>query len=213
VTLGLGVTHARTQRRLGVSTDRASARTETSYSLPLTRRGSWTYGAGFVALSSPTKRTPKRAQPISRPYAEPSSSVSASLFSTSHLRCPDRIVRKDGCCLPEVARSDEESLRRWSGVASRGGASRDAVKTTQAQAIDIGVQRAQTEHAIALLLESCVLVFTSPAPLVTSLPSIPFGAPSELLERSQTSRLPNGVWRQPMRKSGSPKLRSFPRSH
>ena len=27
-----------------------------------------------------------------------------------------------------------------------------------------------------------------------------------------TSQLPNGVWRQPMRKSGSPKPRSFPRS-
>jgi len=58
------------------------------------------------------------------------------------------------------------------------------LKTTQAQATDLGVQRAQLEHAIA------VLIGRPPATLelaLASLPaapsSIPVGVPSELLER------------------------------
>jgi NodT family efflux transporter outer membrane factor (OMF) lipoprotein len=58
------------------------------------------------------------------------------------------------------------------------------LKSTQAQAIDVEVQRAQLEHAIA------VLVGKPPADLTVSVialsaqpPSIPVGLPSELLER------------------------------
>jgi NodT family efflux transporter outer membrane factor (OMF) lipoprotein len=58
------------------------------------------------------------------------------------------------------------------------------LKTTQAQAIDVGVQRAQTEHAIALLIGKPASTFSSPvAPLATVVPEIPVGVPSELLER------------------------------
>ena len=60
------------------------------------------------------------------------------------------------------------------------------LKTTQAQAIDIGVQRAQMEHAIALLVGKPPSVFSiapSPLPLATVPPPIPVGVPSALLER------------------------------
>jgi NodT family efflux transporter outer membrane factor (OMF) lipoprotein len=58
------------------------------------------------------------------------------------------------------------------------------LKTTQAQAIDVGVQRAQLEHAIALLIGQPASTFALPsAPLATLPPSIPIGVPSELLER------------------------------
>ena len=62
------------------------------------------------------------------------------------------------------------------------------LKTTQAQAIDLGVQRAQLEHAIALLMGKPASDFSVPfSPLAVtanlSLPAIPFGLPSELLER------------------------------
>jgi len=58
------------------------------------------------------------------------------------------------------------------------------LKTTQAQAIDLGVQRAQLEHAIATLTGKPASSFHLPAaPLVESLPSIPVGIPSDLLER------------------------------
>ena len=58
------------------------------------------------------------------------------------------------------------------------------LKTTQAQAIDVGVQRAQLEHAIALLMGQAPSTFTLPvAPLTATPPVIPVGVPSELLER------------------------------
>ncbi|WP_035277684.1 efflux transporter outer membrane subunit [Desulforegula conservatrix] len=58
------------------------------------------------------------------------------------------------------------------------------LKSTQAQVIDIGVQRAQLEHAIALLTGQPASNFSLAfAPLEVSPPPIPVGVPSELLER------------------------------
>ena len=58
------------------------------------------------------------------------------------------------------------------------------LKTTQAQAIDLGVQRAQLEHAIAILMGKPPATFSiPPAPLALKVPAIPAGVPSELLER------------------------------
>lgn len=58
------------------------------------------------------------------------------------------------------------------------------LRSTQAQAIDIGVQRALLEHAIAVLVGKAPAEFSiAPAQLTISLPAIPVGVPSELLER------------------------------
>ena len=58
------------------------------------------------------------------------------------------------------------------------------VKTTQAQAIDIGVQRAQLEHAIAVLIGKPPSEFSlAAAPLAGEPPPVPVGVPSALLER------------------------------
>jgi NodT family efflux transporter outer membrane factor (OMF) lipoprotein len=58
------------------------------------------------------------------------------------------------------------------------------LKTTQAQAIDLGVQRAQMEHAIAMLVGKAASVFSIPeTPLSATPPPIPLGVPSVLLQR------------------------------
>ena len=58
------------------------------------------------------------------------------------------------------------------------------LKSTQAQAIDTGVQRAQLEHAIATLTGKAPAEFSiAPAPLAVAMPRVPIGLPSELLER------------------------------
>ena len=58
------------------------------------------------------------------------------------------------------------------------------LETTQAQTIDVGVARAQYEHAAAVLIGKPPAEFTlPPLPLTTPPPSIPAGVPSELLER------------------------------
>jgi len=56
--------------------------------------------------------------------------------------------------------------------------------TTEAQATDLGIQRAQTEHAIALLLGQPASTYSIKTnQLVAKPPAIPFGVPSQLLER------------------------------
>ena len=58
------------------------------------------------------------------------------------------------------------------------------LKSTMATALDIGVDRAQLEHAIALLIGKPASVFSIPrAPLPSALPVVPVGLPSALLER------------------------------
>ena len=58
------------------------------------------------------------------------------------------------------------------------------LETTQVQATDIAVQRAQFEHAIAILIGKPPADFSlPPAPLDLQPPDIPAGLPSELLER------------------------------
>jgi NodT family efflux transporter outer membrane factor (OMF) lipoprotein len=61
---------------------------------------------------------------------------------------------------------------------------RTILETTQAQLIDVGVARAQFEHAAAVLVGKPPADFSlPPLPLTTPPPPIPVGVPSELLER------------------------------
>lgn len=72
------------------------------------------------------------------------------------------------------------------GVAARGNVilAQSQYKSTQAQLIDVGAQRAQVEHAIALLVGKPASMFSiGAAALPTTLPATPVGIPSALLER------------------------------
>jgi NodT family efflux transporter outer membrane factor (OMF) lipoprotein len=61
---------------------------------------------------------------------------------------------------------------------------RTIVETTRAQMIDVGVARAQYEHAVTVLIGEPPAEFSlPPLPLTTTPPPIPVGIPSELLER------------------------------
>jgi NodT family efflux transporter outer membrane factor (OMF) lipoprotein len=58
------------------------------------------------------------------------------------------------------------------------------LQTTQVQATDLAAQRAQFEHAIAVLIGKPPAAFSlAPAPLTIAPPLVPAGLPSELLER------------------------------
>jgi NodT family efflux transporter outer membrane factor (OMF) lipoprotein len=89
--------------------------------------------------------------------------------------------------LADYARSVQLNQNQYdAGVAARGNVilAQSQFKTTQAQSIDVGVQRAQVEHAIALLVGKPASQFAiAPAPLPTVLPPVPVGVPSTLLER------------------------------
>jgi NodT family efflux transporter outer membrane factor (OMF) lipoprotein len=76
--------------------------------------------------------------------------------------------------------------RYAAGIASRADVlqAETQLKTTKAQAIDLGVQRAQLEHAIAILMgKPPATVSIPPALVALKVPAIPAGVPSELLER------------------------------
>lgn len=61
---------------------------------------------------------------------------------------------------------------------------RTILETTRAQAVDVGVARAQYEHAVAVLIGKPPASFAlPPLPLTAPPPPIPVGVPSELLER------------------------------
>jgi NodT family efflux transporter outer membrane factor (OMF) lipoprotein len=58
------------------------------------------------------------------------------------------------------------------------------LKSTQAAAIDLAIQRGQLEHAIAVLIGKPVAQFSlPPAPLVVKIPDVPLDLPSDLLQR------------------------------
>lgn len=61
---------------------------------------------------------------------------------------------------------------------------RTILETTRAQLVDVGVARAQYEHAAAVLVGKPPAEFSlAPLPLTTPPPRIPVGLPSDLLER------------------------------
>jgi NodT family efflux transporter outer membrane factor (OMF) lipoprotein len=93
--------------------------------------------------------------------------------------------------LNDTVKAFEEALqltiRRFEGgVAPKSDVAqaRTQLETTQVQATDIAVQRAQFEHAIAILIGKPPADFSlPPVPLDLQPPDIPVGVPSELLER------------------------------
>jgi NodT family efflux transporter outer membrane factor (OMF) lipoprotein len=93
--------------------------------------------------------------------------------------------------LDRTAKSYEDYLkltkdRYNSGVASGGDVAlaQTQLDTTRAQLIDLGVARAQYEHAIAILAGKPPAAVTVPAALLKAVPpAVPVGVPSALLER------------------------------
>ncbi len=93
--------------------------------------------------------------------------------------------------LEDTAKGYEKSLeltqnRHGEGIASGAdiAQAQTQLESTRAQAVDVGVQRAALEHAIAVLIGKPPAEFSLPvAELAATPPPIPAGVPSDLLER------------------------------
>ena len=93
--------------------------------------------------------------------------------------------------LRDIVAADQKSLELTQGLYDTGVddyisvvQARTALQSAQAAAINVGVARAQYEHAIAMLLGRLATDFSLPVrPLLTAPPPIPVGVPSQLLER------------------------------
>ncbi len=103
------------------------------------------------------------------------------------LRVQDAQIRLLNNTVEAYQRSLQLTRNQYAvGVAARADVAQaeTQLKSLQAQAIDAGLQRAQLEHAIAVLLGKAPAQFSLPAEVVaTVFPDIPPGLPSELLER------------------------------
>ena len=148
-------------------------------------RGNRISGARCGATSKPTRQAPRQALPIS----SRSGSATQALLAQNYFQLcaidAQKVLLDD--TVAAYQKSLELTKNRYAyGVASRAEVlqAETQLKSTQAQAIDLGVQRSQLEHAIAVLIGKPASVFSMPAtPLTASPPAIPVGIPSELLER------------------------------
>jgi NodT family efflux transporter outer membrane factor (OMF) lipoprotein len=103
------------------------------------------------------------------------------------LRVQDAQIRLLNDTVEAYQRSLQLTRNQYAvGVAARADVAQaeTQLKSTQAQAIDASIQRAQLEHAIAVLLGKAPADFAVTAEVApTEFPPIPPGLPSELLER------------------------------
>jgi NodT family efflux transporter outer membrane factor (OMF) lipoprotein len=91
----------------------------------------------------------------------------------------------------ETVEADKKSLELTQALYDTGIAdqisvvqAQTALQSAQAAAINLGVARAQFEHAIAMLIGKPASEFSIPVrPMTTAPPPIPIGMPSQLLER------------------------------
>ena len=184
VTVGVGITRTATSATSGASTSRNN-QTFTQHSLPVDV--SWE-----LDVWGRIRRTVESSEATAQ--ASAADLEAATLSARAELAQDYFQLRSlDGQkqLLDNTAVAFEKSLeltnnRYRSGIASRGDVlqAETQLKTTQAQAIDVGVQRAQLEHAIALLIGKAPADLTiAETPLATQPPTIPAGVPAELLKR------------------------------
>jgi len=103
------------------------------------------------------------------------------------LRTSDRMKQLLDATVAAYEKSLQLTKNQYeAGIVSRGDVlqAETQLKIARAQAIDVGVQRAQAEHAIAVLIGKPASIFSIPvSPLNAVPPRVPEGVPSELLER------------------------------
>ena len=116
---------------------------------------------------------------------EPARRIGDGLFPVARAGCTRRPSSIDRRRLRKSARNSRRTVTKqdlhrpwmWRKPETQ-------LRTTRAQAIDVGVNRAAFEHAIAVLIGKPPAQFSLPSsPLRAAPPAIPPGLPSDLLER------------------------------
>lgn len=185
-TVGVGVTRSLASSTLGTGTF-SPVGEQMTYSLPLDV--AWTVDVfGAIRRSVEANRSSAEASAaavaLSRLTLE--EELAVDYFQLRTLDAQIELL--DDTAVGYQKSVDLTQNRYNAGVAARAdvAAAEAQLKTTQAQAIDLGVQRAQLEHAIAVLIGEPAPIFSlanAPLDRNTTPPSVPIGVPSELLER------------------------------
>jgi len=110
--------------------------------------------------------------------------LAVDYFAARTLDAEEKLLRNTVAQYQQALQLNED--RYQGGLASEVEVeqARTILETTRAQLVDVGVARAQYEHAAAILVGKAPAEFIiPPLPLTTPPPAIPAGVPSELLER------------------------------
>ena len=168
-----------------LSTAASSGHTVTEYSLPFD--ASWTpdlWGKVRNTVRANVANAQATAADLENTRLTAQAELAVDFFQ---LRGQDALKQ----LLDSTVDAFEKSLELTKALYETGIDSDEAVaqaetqlEATRAQATAVGIQRAEFEHAVALLVGKPASSFSIPVkPLVTPPPAIPFGVPSELLER------------------------------
>jgi NodT family efflux transporter outer membrane factor (OMF) lipoprotein len=193
---------ARSQYYPTFSAGPSIGRTRESYNQPNTAKGLTnyqynTYGIAGQAQWEPdlwgqVRRTVEQARANAQASAALLANVDLSLraeLAADYFQLRGLDSQKE--LLDNTVKSYEDYLQ-LTQVRFRGGVATESdvalaqtqLETTRAQDIDVGVARAQYEHAIATLIGTPASSFgLPPMPLGQQIPPIPIGVPSQLLER------------------------------
>jgi len=184
VTIGFGVANSSNSTTLGPGPNQRRS-TTTTYSLPVDV--SWeidVWGRIRRTVESQSASAQASAADLETARLSARTELAQDYFL---LRTVDADKQLLDQTVAEYQKYLELTQNRYaSGVASRADVlqAETQLKATQAQAINLGVQRAQLEHAIALLIGKSPAELTMPvAPLNKPPPAIPVGLPAELVER------------------------------
>jgi len=183
VTTSPSITHSRNSGAL--TSNFATGRVFTNYSLPFDvswEPDVWGRIKNTVAVSA------SEAQATAGDLENVRLSVQAELaFDYYQLRALDAQKKLLDAAVVDFQQALDLTKARYdTGISSDEDLSlaETQLETTQAQATDLGIQRAQLEHAIALLAGQPASDFAiGNSPLESEPPAIPFGLPSQLLER------------------------------
>jgi len=173
-------------RQSGASSSNFSAgRVFTAYSLPFD--ASWEPDL-WGRIRNTVKASVSEAQATAGDLQNVRLSVQAELaFDYYQLRALDaQKALLDSTVLAFQQQLDLTQVRFQTGIASDEDVAlaETQLRTTEAQATDVGILRAQLEHAIAMLTGQPASTFSLPfKPLEAAPPPIPLGVPSQLLER------------------------------
>ena len=184
VTVGVGITRTATSATSGASTSRNN-QTFTQHSLPVDV--SWeldVWGRIRRTVESSEATAQASAADLEAATLSARAELAQDYFQLRSLDGQKQLLDNSAVAFDKSLELTNNRYR--SGIASRGDVlqAETQLKTTQAQAIDVGVQRAQLEHAIALLIGKAPADLTIPAALLaTQPPTIPAGVPAELLKR------------------------------
>jgi NodT family efflux transporter outer membrane factor (OMF) lipoprotein len=112
------------------------------------------------------------------------SALAIDYFAARTLDAEEKLLRDTVAQYQQAWQLNEDRYRGGLGSEVEVEQARTILETTRAQLVDVGVARAQYEHATAVLIGKAPADLTlPPLPLTAPPPPIPVGIPSELLER------------------------------